>query len=334
MNEKNEPINFLVYKNKFSNNNHKNSRKNYLPLLNQAKKIKIINKSNSNVFPILNSYNENNILKRTKSENENEKQKLIIHRKIKIRNKQNNLGTLNKSLVKNENNQDLRTKTLNQNTKIIKKLNNIDNYNNFYKFICLVKDTNKGEIEKVNSPLVKYFLYNIFQNNKRNSKFHRFLKTHLIKENSKNNVFKPNFLLIKKILMDKYNNLNNSSSATKTKNIFKNIPSKNFKNNKNNDERLNTEENSSSENNQINSIDLDKLIKKEENCNEIPNLKLKTIDSNRSSFLHSKSSKIIKILEDPNIKLEKMKNLKMNNIYKDLSLYKRPYLSFRKYNNF
>ena len=334
MNEKNEPINFLVYKNKFSNNNHKNSRKNYLPLLNQAKKIKIINKSNSNVFPILNSYNENNILKRTKSENENEKQKLIIHRKIKIRNKQNNLGTLNKSLVKNENNQDLRTKTLNQNTKSIKKLNNIDNYNNFYKFICLGKDTNKGEIEKVNSPLVKYFLYNIFQNNKRNSKFHRFLKTHLIKENSKNNVFKPNFLLIKKILMDKYNNLNNSSSATKTKNIFKNIPSKNFKNNKNNDERLNTEENSSSENNQINSIDLDKLIKKEENCNEIPNLKLKTIDSNRSSFLHSKSSKIIKILEDPNIKLEKMKNLKMNNIYKDLSLYKRIYLSFRKYNNF
>ena len=60
MNKKNESINLLDYGQKILNNYHIKTRFNYLSSLHKTKKIIKLNKSNSSIFPILYSNNENN----------------------------------------------------------------------------------------------------------------------------------------------------------------------------------------------------------------------------------------------------------------------------------
>lgn len=330
MKEKNEPINFFDYKNKFSTNNHKNLGLHFLPLLKQTKNIRMMKKSNSEIFPIFDSNNGNYTFKSSQFRNKGKNKQILLNKKLIIKNKQYNSGTFNNSMFKLNNITDLRNETSFGSERNIFDLNNLNVYKNFYKCICLGKDNNKSEIKKVNSPLVKYFLYNIFQNNKRNNKFHKYLNHQLVKENHNNNAFKPNFFLIQKIINDKYNNLIKRNNTSDTQNVFKIIDLNNKSNNLIKDNQLNSEESSSSGDNQIDSSDLEKLIKIEENKNKITNTKLKTTEINLSSFLKTNCSKKIKIIKSSKNKLGNLKNLKMSNFYKDLNLFHRPSFSNRK----
>ena len=83
---KNELINFFSFRNKFSNNSHKNPGLNFFPSFFEAKKIRIINKSNSNIFPLLNANNKNKDKEILKL-NENKQKSLIINKEINMRDK-------------------------------------------------------------------------------------------------------------------------------------------------------------------------------------------------------------------------------------------------------
>ena len=80
---------------------------------------------------------------------------------MKIKNKQNNYMPHKKLIIRSGNLPEIKTKTSNYNDNEIKdnKEKNKNISDRFYRFICLGKDAKESEIEKVSSPLVKYFLY-------------------------------------------------------------------------------------------------------------------------------------------------------------------------------
>lgn len=321
MNEKHKTINFLEYRNKISNNNHKDSGLQYIPLVKRKSKINLIKKSNSCIFPIFNPINSNETKVNNIAilENQNQTQSLI-YKKIKIRRKQSNTFTdLKKSLTKSDNISVSENRTFNQIRNKNYSLNNIYNYKKFYNFICLGKNIYKSEIEKVSSPLIKYYLYSVFQNNKRHFKLNKYLKNQITKENITNkflnifpnsnpsktaNTFKQNNVLIRNVVHDKFNHTNYKNKTNNFRETYKNCLSKNI----NNDNLLNTEEKSHSEDNQIKSMDLEKLNKKENIRKEFSYTKSKIFWKNFSSFFIIKKSKKIKLIEKPYNNIFKITN--------------------------
>ena len=219
----------------------------------------------------------------------------------------------NKTLTKYDYLTDIKNKESNK--------ENINIGNNFYKLICLGKETKRSDIEKVNSPLLKYYLYNIFKNNKRNINTNKYCYYSKIYNNNKNfNETKPNFVLIKKILRHKYNNINNKNNE---QNIFEKYQ---FFNNIKKENELNYEESSSSENNQTNLLEIEKIMKKEKTKTENFGIKIKTNDLKVSSFFRTNNSS--KMLNGyTGIKLGKIKRLK---IIKGVNFFKSPSFSLRK----
>ena len=90
MAENNKSFNFLFHKN-ILNNNHMNSIFNRFRISKKVKKIKLINKSNSCIFPVLDIYNnnENNKEKNSVNIHENKFKKImLISKPKKLINKQ------------------------------------------------------------------------------------------------------------------------------------------------------------------------------------------------------------------------------------------------------
>ena len=319
MNNKNESINLLDYGHKILNNYHIKTRFNYLSSLHKTKKIIKLNKSNSSIFPILYSNNENNKEKNLISTNEN-KIKRIIFEKMKIKNKQNNYMPHKKLIIRSGNLPEIKTKTSNYNDNEIKdnKEKNKNISDRFYRFICLGKDAKESEIEKVSSPLVKYFLYNIIKNNKRNIKFNKHL--HITKKNDNNNfnISKLNLSLIKKNTNNSY--INNSLISLNKKII--------------NEYRLNSEESSSSENYKTKNLRLENIIKNEDNKKKNFSIRLSEMDDNPPSCRILNDSKKIKTNEFSNDILNKIKGLKLVNFDNKLVVYKRPSVTSRSTLNF
>ena len=203
-------FNYHFYKDIF-NNNLKNSVLKNFPLSTKAKKIKLINKSKSCIFPILDINNENNKEKNFNFIKEN-KIKTITHKTPKkIKNNKDSFVTLNKSLSINDNFSDEKDKLINEENEFHRNNNNNKSYFD-YQSICLGKETDRNKIDNLNSPLLKYFLYNLFQNNKRSIKLNKI--SHSIKKRpAKNfNIYKPNFFL-----MNKNNNIFNHKNDDKKK---------------------------------------------------------------------------------------------------------------------
>ena len=304
MEEKLKNFNYHFYKDIF-NNNLKNSVLKNFPLSTKAKKIKLINKSKSCIFPILDINNENN----------KEKNLNFI--------KENKIKTINKSLSINDNFSDVKDKLINEEENEFHRKNNTNKSYFDYQSICLGKETDRNKIDNLNSPLLKYFLYNLFQNNKRSIKLNKI--SHSIKKRpAKNfNIYKPNFFL-----MNKNNNIFNhkNNDNKKIKNI---ISPKSIKNKFNKKKKLNYEDNSSSENNQIDSSDIEKLLKIE---GRTQNLKknLKSNETNFSSFLKTNKSKILTLKEFNNAKLNNIRNIEINNYYENSTFYKKPNFYTRK----
>ena len=313
--EKNEKVNSFSYTNIILNYNHKTSGKDYLPLLTRSKKSRIMNQSNSYAFRESYLNNEINNSNNSNTVKNNKIKKLITDKKIELGKKQNNKNYINpnKTITKYDYLTDFRNRESNKDNK--------DMRNNFYKLICLGKETRRSDIEKVNSPLLKYYLYNIFQNNKRNINTNRYSYYSRIYNNNKNfNETKPNFILIKKNLRHKYNYINNKNNE---RNIFENYQ---FFNNIKKENELNYEESSSSENNQINLLEIEKIMKKEKNKTENSRLKLKAKNLKLSSFFKTNNAK--KILKGySNINFGKTKHLK---IIRDVNIFKSPSFSLRK----
>ena len=314
-------FNYHFYKDIF-NNNLKNSVLKNFPLSTKAKKIKLINKSKSCIFPILDINNENNKEKNFNFIKENKIKTIINKTPKKIKNNKDIFVTLNKSLSINDNVSDIKDKLINEENEFHRKNNNNKSYFD-YQSICLGKETDRNKIDNLNSPLLKYFLYNLFQNNKRSIKLNKI--SHSIKKRpAKNfNIYKPNFFL-----MNKNNNIFNhkNDDNKKIKNI---ISPKSIKNKFNKKKKLNYEDNSSSENNQIDSSDIEKLLKIE---GRTQNLKknLKSNETNFSSFLKTNKSKILTLKEFNNAKLNNIRNIEINNYYENSTFYKKPNFYTRK----
>ena len=303
--EKYKSFNYHFYKNILFNNNHQNLVLNYFPLSTKEKKIKLTNKSQSCIFPFLDTNNENNKEKNTNIINEI-KNKKIIDKATKTKNNQDIFGSLNKSLSIYDNFSDIKIKIKNEEENDINRKNNI-NKSYYYQSICLGKEIDRNKIDNLNSPLLKYFLYNIFQNNKRNIKLNK-RNISLKKRSTKNfNLYnKPNFFL-----MNKNNNIFYHKSDEKQK--LRNMISKNIiiKSKINKKKGLNSEEDSSSENNQIDSSDIKKVLKIEER-NENLKINLKSKETNFSSFFKSSNFKKLALKKFKNPKLNKIKNIKIN----------------------
>ena len=314
-------FNYHFYKDIF-NNNLKNSVLKNFPLSTKAKKIKLINKSKSCIFPILDINNENNKEKNFNFTKENKIKTIINKTPKKIKNNKDIFVTLNKSLSINYNVSDIKDKLINEENEFHRKNNNNKSYFD-YQSICLGKETDRNKIDNLNSPLLKYFLYNLFQNNKRSIKLNKI--SHSIKKRpaQKFNIYKPNFFL-----MNKNNNIFNhkNNDNKKIKNI---ISPKSIKNKFNKKKKLNYEDNSSSENNQIDSSDIEKLLKIE---GRTQNLKknLKSNEKNFSSFLKTNKSKILTLKEFNNAKLNNIRNIEINNYYENSTFYKKPNFYTRK----
>ncbi len=319
MEEKYKNFNCHFYK----DNLNKNSVLNNFPLSTKTKKIKLINKSKSCIFPFLDINNENNKEKNLYIIKEN-KIKTITHKTPKIiKNNKDILATINKSLSINDNFSEAKDKVINKEENEFLRKNNIDKSFYYYQSICLGKETDINKIDNLNSPLLKYFFYNLFQNNKRSIKLNK-ISHSLKKRPTKNvNIYKPNFFLI-----NKNNNIFNHKNDDKKK--FKNIISQNsIKNKFNKKHKLKYEENSSSENNQIDSSDIDKILKIEERTQNLK-MNLKSNEINFSSFLKTNKSKILSLKEFNNTKHNKIRNIEINNYYEDPPFYKKHNFYIRK----
>ena len=258
-NDQNKKINFLLYKNKISTNNHKITGIQFSSLDKSMKK----NKSNAN--------NMNTI-----------KIKKILFLGDNIT-KDNN----SKKLISNKYSiEDNKNRTLSRCENFNNRCNNIihsidyndirNNYKNrvnsefYYNLICLGKKINNNEINKVNSPLVKYFLFNISKSNKKQN-----LNIAPLYNNYNNNTKKiinynkinrkPNFSSIEQKLRQKYKNINLKKNINLPKILshrYSPITLKKKIQNKLNSEDE-SEENSYSENNQFNSLIEENILKKE-----------------------------------------------------------------------
>ena len=111
--------------------------------------------------------------------------------------------------------------------------------------------------------------------------------------------------------MNKNNNIFYHKSDEKQK--LRNMISKNIiiKSKINKKKGLNSEEDSSSENNQIDSSDIKKVLKIEER-NENLKINLKSKETNFSSFFKSSNFKKLALKKFKNPKLNKIKNIKIN----------------------
>ena len=148
------------------------------------------------------------------------------------------------------------------------KNNNKINKKFYYNFLCLGRITDKKEINKVNSPLIKYFLYNISQRNK-NKKENKYPLYFNNNSNSiKNNSIKsisPNYSLIEKELNKKYHIF--KCNKSKCKSIDINVLSERYSpinSNHKKESQSNSENNTSSDNSQMNSLVEDEILKKDE----------------------------------------------------------------------
>ena len=328
--EKSGKINFFLYKNKISTNNHKISSIKF-PELQVVKSLK---RSKSNIDSKINTpinqtllLGENNIKQFTLN-------KYILANKIK------NKTTKNESILH------INEISLNKNEK--EKENKRNNYSNnkinhkfYYNLICLGRNT-KNEINKVNSPLVKYFLYNISQRNKIQqlniSPLYNNIKSN--KNNQKKNNLKsiqPNYSLIGKELKQKYNslNINNNNDLPNILNHrYSPIIIKNNEKSQSNTE--NSEGNSSSENNQMNIFIEENILKNENNNTKIENENkdYKTLNINVSSpfqgidNLKNKKDDFLKLKKKANYNLNFFKN-ENKNIYKDLNPNKKLYIALK-----
>ena len=166
MEEKSKNYNYHFYKDIFNNNLRNSVLKNFpLSTKAKAKKIKLINKSKSCIFPILDINNENNKEKNLNFIKEN-KIKTITHKTPKkIKNNKDSYVTLNKSLSINDNFSDEKDKLINEENEFHRNNNNNKSYFD-YQSICLGKETDRNKIDNLNSPLLKYFLYKSFDKKK------------------------------------------------------------------------------------------------------------------------------------------------------------------------
>ena len=171
--------------------------------------------------------------------------------------------------------------------------------------------------------MLKYFLYNIFQNNKRSIKLNN--KSYLSNKKSTNknfNIYKPDFVLTNKSNNHIFNRGN--FEKMKVKNF---IPKNIIKNKFNKNSLLNSEENSSSENNQIDSTDIEKMLKLEERTE---NLNLKSNETNFSNFLKTNNPKKTSLGQFYRAKPNKRRNIEKCNCHKDNIFNKKSIFSLRK----
>ena len=331
--EKSDKINFLSYKNKISTHNHKISSIKF-PELHIVKSLK---RSNSNLVGNLSIPINQTILL-----DENNIKKYTINKYIVENNKQKNKTTKNESilhineisLIKNEKEKEKEDKKNSYS-------NNKINHKFYYNIICLGRNS-KNELNKVNSPLVKYFLYNISQRNKK-QKINIVPLYHNInsnKNNRKKNNLKsnqPNYSLIGKELRKKYNSLKINNNNDNLPNILNNrySPIVIKDRDKNQSITEDSEGNSSSENNQMNNFIEENILNNEKNKtkfeNEIKDYNTSNINAspfkgidnlkkNKDDFLRIKNKAYY------NLKFFKKEN---KNFYKDLNPNKKSYITLK-----
>ena len=305
---KDEKINFLFYKNKISTNNHKLSSINN-PVFQTNKKLKRSRSTLENkiIFPITKTL----LLDANNNKKEAINRNLLEYHKIKT-----------KTILKNESMNYFKHNISNEkesdsNNKINKKF--------YYNLICLGHDTKSEEINKVNSPSVKYFLYNISRRNKiqKNNISPLYNNYNYFKNSRKLNNLKsmqPNYSLIEKKLEKKYNNLN---KEYKLPNIishkFSPIVIKN-KNEKQTNTDEDSEDNSSFENNQFKTLIEDNILKKEAIKNElkkIDNLNLSVTPFQGRNTLKIQKNEFLRIKNKVNYKIDYSDASKNNNRYKE-----------------
>jgi hypothetical protein len=312
----NEKINFFKYKNKKSLNNHKITGFN-LPHI--FRTIKII-RSKSNIVPKINAPMRKSMLV---IENNNMKKNKNIKRLQLF--KDNKLKT--KTLSKYEYTPNASEALFYSNYNSPNNKNNNNNFNNdinnnfYYNLICLGRKTDNKEINKVNSPLIKYFLYNISQNNNRRKfncaplhNYYNNFNSHKKRKikNLETQFKSPNYSLIEKKLKIKYNELNcNRNNLPKIlNNKYFSIPIKNPK-------ETESEEDSSSDKSQFNSF-VEKTIFENDNKNFLKNNNINKLYRSLSLFNRIKSFKKRNnmFLNTPS-KLNFITNVRNKNFFKE-----------------
>ena len=299
---KNEKINFYKYKNKKSLNNHKITGIN-LPHI--IKRIQLL-RSKSNLAEKINVPLRKTLLI---IENDNMKGNKITEKSHIYRNSQLKMKTITKNdcspniskALFYSNYNSLNSKNKDNNNNDFNDNNDINNF--YYNFICLGKPTDNKEINKVNSPLIKYFLYNISQSNKKkkyncaplnnyynNSNSQKVKKIKCIKSKFKS----PNYSLIGKKLKIKYKNLNcaRNNLPNILNNKFSSIPIR--------PKNTESDDNSSSDKSQFNSF-VEATIFKNEKKNIENNNKLYSSLSlfNRIKSFKKKNRMFLNIKETP-----------------------------------
>ena len=323
--EKIEKINFLKYKNKISFNNHKISGINLPNIIKKMKRSKsnLEHKINIPINKSLlvledNSMKENNNLKKKlNNKNSMEDIKLKTNTLPKYEFTPNTFELL---LNNNNNNNFINFNNNNSNNDINDKF--------YYNLICLGRETDKKEINKVNSPLIKYFLYNISQSNKKkkfnnaplNNYYHNYNLNNKKKKIKNINLksIKPNYSLIEEKLRIKYNCLNfkKSNLPDILSNRYSPITIKNQKESEFN--YAESEGNSSSEKSKFNSLIEETILKNEKNEEikiDMKNNSSKNIRSlfNRINYFKKKNKMILRIKDTPYYKMNFIKNIRNKN---------------------
>lgn len=304
---KNEKINFLLYKEKISTNNHKLSSINNPEFQTNMKLKRSRSTLENNIFfPLTKTL----LLDKNNNKKEAINRNLCEYHKIKTKTTLKN-ESMNyfKPNISNEKESD-------SNNKINKKF--------YYNLICLGHDTKNEEINKVNSPSVKYFLYNISRRNKiqKNNISPIYNNYNCFKNFRKINNLKsilPNYSLIEKKLEKKYNNLNKEYNLPNIINHkFSSIAIKN-KNEKQTNTDEDSEDNSSFENNQFKTLIEDKILKKEEIKNEpkkFDNFKISVTPFQGRNTLKIQKNEFLRIKNKANYKIDYSDAYKNNNRFK------------------
>ena len=305
-NNLNKQINFLLYKNKKSNKNHKITGIQFSVL------DKPLKRSISSIDKITNIAIKNNLsLGETLTKEGNSKKLIVNQYNIEY------FKCKNKTIPKYEcfNNRNYKILKNNDNSSVTNNCNHNLNNEIYYKLLCLGRKININNIKGVRSPLLRYFLFNISQRNENHilniaPSYNNYNNSKIFnnKKNNSNNL-KPNFSLIEKKLRVKYDSLNAKNNNNKNNGlpnilehkyspiIIKNKTLIGLKTDKDSDQ------DSSSENNQFNNIIENNYFKKpnnkkvEENKNYINNNN--TLNSIKSPFKY-----INKIRKDKKQKLD------------------------------
>ena len=277
-------VNFLLYKNKPSTNNHKISNI-FSPKLCMNKPFQ---RSTSNIHHKLNipfyktlSFEENNLKENLENPSYQKKKSLEeIKKKSKTLTKYEYTPNIDNNLVDNK---------------------------FYYNFICLGKEVKKAEINKILSPSLKYFLYNISERNKKQKLTIKslFQNYNTSKYSLKKKFIHPNYSLIDNNLKIKYKNLLNLPHIIRNK--YSPIVIKSNEQKKlDDDEEDKSDGNSSFENNYFNSY-IDQYIKK--NLNEKKNEEIK--NENKTTNKINISS--IPFFQRNNLKQQKEEFLRIKN---------------------